>query len=173
MYKNTDNTHWLWIAALITLLALSRFIPHPPNFTPIGAMAILSGIMLKDYKLALLIPLSAMLLSDIFLGIHSSMLFVYAAIVLIIFTSKFFVNTISILNLAVSGIFAAVIFFLITNFGAWLSHDMYPHSASGLMQAYVAGIPFFRNTLLANLFFLAISFYIVSLLPAKKLTRTA
>jgi hypothetical protein len=152
-----DNIHWQWVIAVIVLLALSRFIPHPPNFTPIGAMAILSGGLFKSLRMGLTLPLAAMLLSDLIIGLHSSMFFVYAALALIAISCHFLLRRINVLSVSSAVIFATAIFFLLTNFGAWLSHDMYPHSAQGLWLAYVAGLPFLLNSLLANIGFTALA----------------
>jgi hypothetical protein len=169
MFKNFEQPSWQWLATIILFLAFSRLIPHAPNFTPLGAMALLAGACVKDLRLSLLIPLLAMLLSDAMLGFHSSMIFVYGAIALIVVGSHYWLRCLSLVSISLAAIFSALAFFLITNFGAWLSHDMYAHSASGLAQAYVAGIPFFKNTLLSNILFTAISFYASQQLPSKQL----
>lgn len=166
-----QTIHWKWIAGLVLLLAISRLIPHPPNFTPLGAMAILAGATIKDLRLAFLVPLVAMLLSDALLGFHSSMLYVYAAVVLMVIMNRYLLLSISFTILGLAALFSAILFFGITNFGAWMSHDMYPRTLNGLGQAYVAGIPFFRNTLLGNLFFTAISFYMLTLAAKNKVIR--
>ncbi len=159
MFKNFQRPHLLWLAAIIVFLALSRLIPHAPNFTPIGAMALLAGACIQDIKLAWLIPLTAMLLSDAIIGFHSSMLYVYGSVALIVFCSHYWLNRITFISLLVAAISSAIIFFAITNFGAWLSHDMYAHNLMGLTQAYMAGIPFFRNTLISNLIFTLVAFF--------------
>lgn len=151
--QRLENIQWQWICAVIVLLALSRFIPHPPNFTPIGAMAILSGGLFKSLRMGLIIPLAAMLLSDLILGLHSSILFVYGSITLITLCCHFLLRKLNLISIGTAVIFATAIFFLITNFGAWLSHGMYPHNVQGLGLAYVAGLPFLLNSLLANIVF--------------------
>ena len=169
---NKVNTiNWQWIAGLVLLLTFFRLIPHPPNFTPLGAMAILTAATIKDLRLAVLIPMGAMLISDFLLGFHSSVFFVYSAIAVIVMMNKFLLKSISVSKLALAALASAIIFFLISNFGAWLSHTMYPRTLDGIWQAYIAGIPFFRNTLLSNLFFTAISFYALTFLPTKKTVR--
>jgi hypothetical protein len=167
MFKNFERPSWQWLAVIILFLAFSRLIPHPPNFTPLGAMALLAGACIKDLRVSLLIPMIAMLLSDAIIGFHSSMLFVYAAVALIVVASHFWLARLSLLSIGLAATASAIIFFLVTNFGAWLSHDMYAHNASGLAQAYIAGIPFFKNTLLSNLLFTAVSFFASQQLPSK------
>ena len=169
MFKNFKHPSWQWLAAIIIFLAFSRLIPHPPNFTPVGAMALLAGAFSKDFKLALLIPLIAMLLSDAVIGFHSSMMFVYGAVVIIVIGSHYWLKQISLPSLSLAAVISALVFFAITNFGAWLSHDMYPHTVSGLGQAYIAGIPFFKNTLLSNVLFTAVGLYASQQLSNKQL----
>ena len=168
MLKEIQNHHWKWLLTIILVLAFSRLIPHPPNFTPVCAMALLSGTAVKDLRLALLIPLLAMLLSDALLGFHSSMLFVYGAIAIIVVTSRIWLIKHSLFSLVVASVSSALIFFIVTNFGAWLSHNMYPNTLTGLWQAYLAGIPFFKNTLISSLIFTVLSFYALTLMPRKQ-----
>lgn len=167
MLNNKIQINWYWIAGLVLLLALSRLIPHPPNFTPLGAMAILAGAVVKDIRMGMIIPIAAMLISDALIGFHSSLLFVYGAVIVMVLISRYLLSAYSVTKLAMTALLASILFYLITNFGAWLSHDMYPRTINGLWQAYVAGIPFFRNTVLGSLFFTAISFYALTFLPTK------
>ena len=122
-------------------------------------MAIVTAATIKDLRLAIIVPLVAMVISDALIGFHSSLLFVYGAIVIMVLANRFLLNRISLGKLILAAIGSAILFYSITNFGAWLSHAMYPQTIDGLWQAYLAGIPFFRNTLLSNLFFTTISFF--------------
>lgn len=149
---------WKWLLAMIVFLALSRCLPHPPNFTPVAAMSLLSGAFLRDWRLALIIPLGAMLLSDLYLGLHDSMLFVYLAMAGIVIFSRYALQRVSLLKLTSASVLSALWFFLLTNFGAWLSHEAYAGTMNGLLQAYVAGIPFFRNTLLSSVLFTLLAY---------------
>jgi hypothetical protein len=169
MFKNFQRPSWQWLVAIILFLAVSRLIPHAPNFTPLGAMALLAGACIKDLRVSLLIPLTAMLLTDAILGFHISMLFVYGAVALIVLGSHLWLTRLSLVSITVVAIISAITFFIVTNFGAWLSHDMYTHNASGLAQAYIAGIPFFKNTLVSNLLFTAIGFYATQQVASKQL----
>jgi hypothetical protein len=157
---------WRWLAMIILILAASRLLPHPPNFTPIGAMAILAGAYIKDIRLGLFIMLFAMGLSDTLLGWHSSLVYVYAAIIAVVVMNRYLLNNSSNLKLAASTVASALVFFIISNFGAWLTHDMYAHTFNGLMQAYVAGLPFLKNTVASNVVFIALS-----MLPIRYLTK--
>ena len=170
--KQSQSPTWQWVLVIILFLAFSRLIPHPPNFTPLGAMALLAGANFKDIRVALLIPIIAMLISDAMIGLHSSMLYVYGSVVLIIVSSHLFIKKCTLLTMGLGALASAVVFFLTTNFGAWLSHEMYPRTLEGLQQAYVAGIPFFRNTLMSNLLFTAVGFYALRQLPDRQTAKS-
>lgn len=146
------------LVIVIVALAAFRLLPHPPNLSPIAAMALFAGAHFADRRLAFIVPLVALMLSDLWLGFHSSMLFVYAAFAMIVtlgFLLRERKRLLPIMGLALIG---SVLFFLVTNFGAWLSHSIYPHTAQGLLAAYTAGLPFFQNTLLGDLLFTAVLF---------------
>ena len=121
-------------------------------------MALFAGAMFKNRWLAFLIPIIAMFVSDLWLGFHSTILYVYLGMVCTVLIGSM-LKKISVLNISISILAATLIFYLLTNFGAWLHHDMYPKDLNGLMQAYVAGIPFLRNSLIANFIFTYLVFY--------------
>ncbi len=172
MFKHFQQPSWQWLAVIILFLAFSRLIPHAPNFTPLGAMALLAGAYIKNLRLSIAIPLLAMLLSDAVIGFHSTLLFVYGAVALIVIGSHFWLRRLSLVSITLASLMSAIAFYTVTNFGSWLTHDMYPHTASGLAQAYIAGIPFFKNTLLSNLLFTAIGFYASQQLPGKQIINS-
>ena len=147
------NKKILFITLFITVAALMRLIPHPPNFVPITAIAIFAGVKLNNIKIAYAIPISIMLISDLFIGFYSISLFVYLAFILII-TYSSFNKKYSIKNIILS----SVMFFIITNFGVWLMGG-YPKSVEGLVLCYTMAIPFFTNSIIADLFFSAILYY--------------
>jgi len=146
MNKIKKNQKYFFAASIILLAAFSRFIPHPPNFTPIMAMSIFGGALFADKKLAFLVPLIAMLITDLFLGFHSSMAFVYLAFAIGVFLGFLLHNDMKIKKLAVISITGSVIFYILTNFGFWLMGGLYPLSIDGLAQAYFFGLPFFSHT---------------------------
>ena len=150
------------ITVIIFSLALFRLLPHWPNVSPVAAMALFGGAYFVDKRLALVVPFAALLLSDLIIGLHSSMLFVYAGFALTVFIGMQLQKRINVSNVLFAVVASSVAFFLITNFGAWMVHGaanaMYPATFEGLMQAYVAGIPFFQNSLLGNLAYSAIIF---------------
>ena len=151
-------TRLIALLSAIAAAAALRLVPHPPNFTPIGAMALFSGVYFRRHPLALVAPFAAMLLSDAVIGFHSGMPFVYASFALIVVLGWFVVSRISIVPIAAATIASSVLFFVITNLGTWLLSGIYPYSLAGLGACYVAAIPFFQNTLAGDLFYAALLF---------------
>ncbi len=156
--KSTTNTGYLVLAAgLVLIAALARLLPHPPNFAPIGAIALFGGARLGRWW-GLTITLGAMLLSDTFIGFHSGMWYVYAAFTLTHFIGRSFASAVTAPNIIGGSLLASTVFFLITNFGVWaeglwLPTHMYPLTADGLVTSYVMGIPFFGATLVSDLLY--------------------
>jgi len=146
------------VSAIIFALALFRLLPHWPNVSPVAAMALFGGAYFADKRLALIVPFAALLLSDLLLGLHDTMIFVYAGFALTVAIGVLLKNRVTITNTAFAVIAASVIFYLLTNFGAWMTSALYAKSAEGLLQAYIAGIPFFQNSLLGNLAYSAVIF---------------
>lgn len=138
------------VAALIVLAALSRLLPHPPNFTPVEAMGLFAGAWLADRRLAYLVPLLAMALADLVLGLHSGMPVIYALIAFNVWLGQRMGPDPSALKVGGNGLLAATVFFVVSNFAVWATgggHD-YSRDLSGLVACYVAAIPFFGYTLL-------------------------
>ena len=153
------------IAFLVLTAALVRLIPHEPNFTPIGAIALFGGTYILNKRLAFAVPLAAMLLSDLALqlvygnGFHSSMIFIYAAFALVAGIGLILRKRIRRQTIMVASLVGSLVFFFVTNFGAWLSaHSTYPMTVAGLIESYVAGIPFFRGTVMGDLFYNLVMF---------------
>lgn len=146
------------ILAAIFAAALFRLVPHPPNFTPIAAMALFGGACLGRRALAFAAPIGALALSDAILGFHSAMLFVYGSIALTVLLGWAVARKFTPLRVAGAAVASSVLFFTVTNFGVWLSSGMYPQTLSGLAACYVAAVPFFQNTLAGDLFFATILF---------------
>ena len=146
----TSRDRLLAIAGLIALIAASRLLPHPPNFTPVLAAALFCGGLLPPGR-ALLVPLGAMFASDLVLGLHPGMASVYLAMALCVLLGRVLPPQRS-LSLALGGALAAsALFFAVTNFAVWLSGNLYPPTPAGLLACYVAALPFFHHTLLSTL----------------------
>ena len=145
--------------SLIVILAFARLIPHPPNFTPIIAVAIISGYFFKNINLSILTLLVAMLISDLFIGFYENMIFVYASLLLITFVFHKISNKMIFKNLFIYGFAGSLIFFIVSNFGVWalgspgLNNVVYAKNLNGLIECYILAIPFFGNTFLSTVIF--------------------
>jgi hypothetical protein len=155
----TGNTPRLIVllSAIVTAAAL-RLVPHPPNFTPIGAMALFSGAYLGRRGMAFVAPLAAMLLSDAVIGFYWGMQYTYVAVALIVLIGWAVQSRVTLLRVGTAAIASSSLFFVVSNFGTWLSSGMYPHTLAGLAACYVAAIPFFQNTVAGDLFYAGILF---------------
>ena len=152
------NMNRLIIAAIIILAAFTRIMPHPPNFTPIIAMGLFGGAYLKDKRWALLLPVVAMLLADVFLGLHGTKIWVYGCLIINTILGFLLKSGVTLQNGAIATIGGSLLFFLVTNFGVWASGSFYPKNMEGLISCYAAGIPFFGNTLGGSIFYSSLMF---------------
>ena len=159
----------LLVAGIIVLAALSRLIPHPPNFSPVEAIALFGGAYFAQKHAAIWVPLVAMFLSDLALGLvnggiyaeyflSAGFLLVYLCIALSAVLGFALRGRASALRVGAWSLLGSALFFLVTNFGTWLGSTLYPQSAEGLLAAYVAGLPFFQNTVLGTLCYSALLF---------------
>jgi hypothetical protein len=153
-----NNARLAAILSAILVAAALRLVPHPPNFTPIGAMALFGGAYFGRRSLAFAAPLGALLLSDAILGFHAGMPFVYGSVALVVLLGWAVAKRMTALTIAGAAVASSVLFFAVTNFGTWLTSGMYPQTLSGLAACYVAAIPFFQNTLAGDLLFSALLF---------------
>lgn len=146
------------LTLLVFLLVATRFLPFPPNFSPLAAMALFGGAYFMDKRIAFALPLLALLASDMLLGFHSTMIFVYLGFAAIVgIGMKLFkrVNPARVIGGALGG---SILFFMVTNLGVWLLSGMYPLSFEGLIAAYTAAIPFFHYTVASTLLFSVVFF---------------
>lgn len=146
------------ILILIVAAAALRFLPQPPNFTPVAALALFSGVFFRDKFMAILTPLAVLMISDLFLGWHDTMLFVYGSFLLMVLIGRSMQSHNSVGIVAGGGIAGAMLFFVVTNFGVWLSGTMYPKTWEGLMAAYIAAIPFLHYMIISTLLYSAVFF---------------
>jgi len=148
----------LIIPAIIVCAAFTRLIPHPPNFTPIIAMGLFGGAYLKDRRLVFLIPLIAMIIADVFLGFHGTMIWVYGSLITISMLGILLKNRATLKNCAIAALGGSLLFFLITNFGVWFVSGFYERSIAGLITCYIMALPFFHNTLAGSVVYSTILF---------------
>ena len=147
------------VLTMIFAGAVMRLSPHWPNFTPIAAIALFGGTFLKRKDLAFLVPVVAMLLSDLIIGFHSTMFAVYASFIAIVSLGLFLQSRLTVVNTISASLASSILFYLITNFASWTSGIMpYPMNVAGLMQSYIAGLPFFFNGIIGDLFYNSVLF---------------
>lgn len=168
----TNNKLQFWFSTLvIILIAATRLLPHTDNFVPVFAMILFASVHLQNKWQAVLVSISALWLSDLYINnwgrfsdYHNEFVllsspFNYAAYILITLISiQLFKSTISVKKVFGSSLLIGFIFFLISNFGVWISGNLYPLTFEGLISCYAAAIPFFRSTLASNLLFSYILF---------------
>lgn len=143
----------LALMLMIVAAAASRLVPHLPNMTPIAAIALFAGASFADKRLAFLVPLMALLLSDMVLGFYSGLVFVYGSFALSVIIGLWLQKRRAAPVILGSILASSCLFFVITNFGVWVMDNMYPHSLAGLVTCYVAAIPFFRNEVVGDLLY--------------------
>lgn len=143
------------IAIFIAAFAIIRLLPHPANFTPLGAIAIFAGAKLGKNILAFLLPLGALLLTDLLLpsAFYDGFLWVYAGIALIVLVGRWIKSNTNPVSIIIAAFGSALVFFLVSNFGVWLTSTMYPRTSEGLILCFEAAIPFFRNDIMGTLLF--------------------
>jgi len=154
------------LVGIVAAAALARLVPHPPNVTPIAAMALFGGACFRSRKLAYLLPLAAMLLSDLVLACTrystSSMLaiqpVVYACMLATTALGRLIKDRRSPWQVGAATLAGSLLFFVVTNFAVWAAGHPAPFTESSLAACYVAAIPFFRNSLLGDVAFSAILF---------------
>jgi len=146
------------VLGLIALTAVMRVAPHPFNFTPAGALALYAGAHLRDRRLSYSVPLVAMLLGDLVIGFHVVMPVVYACFAAMVWIGQRIRTRRTFRNVAVGALAASILFFLVTNFAWWALGGAYPMNFSGLLACFIAGIPYFRNTLLSDLLYTGVLF---------------
>ena len=154
-----NNTRLLALLTAIFAAAALRLVPHPPNFSPIAAMALFSGAYVARKPLAFVAPFGALIISDIALGgFYPGMNFVYLSFALTVLIGWAVARRKTPLTIVAAAVSSSVLFFILTNFGMWLFSGIYPLTQAGLVACYVAAVPFFQNTLAGDLFYTALMF---------------
>ncbi len=151
---------FLIVSAVVALVVVARFIPHPWNLTPLVAVALFGGAHFLRARSAFIVLLSALLLSDVILYLNTyqafqqffmyHLVFNYAAIVLVVALGIWLKSRLTWYNTIGAALAGSLVFFVITNFGSWVWMPEYEKTLSGLMNAYLMGIPFYRNQFVAD-----------------------
>ncbi|HXI00769.1 MAG TPA: DUF6580 family putative transport protein [Sphingobacteriaceae bacterium] len=162
MIKQLTSSRFLVLTLVIIAVACTRalpyLIPHLWNFSAVYALGIFAGSQFNDRRLAIIMPLAAMALSDLFIG-NGFSLIVYAGFIVIVMCGMAIQKRINVTNVALASIAGAFLFYLITNFALFYPPTQYPHNADGIILSYVRGLPFLRNALISDLVFAPILFY--------------
>lgn len=198
--KNSKITQFIILTTIVVLAALSRLLPHPPNFTPVGAMALFGAAYFAKRWMGLLMPLVALWISDLvlnnvvygqyyegFVWLTPGFEWLYGSFALIavlgfftlrgnenplsVWAKKIGLGNVQIPSLLVASLSASTIFFLVSNFGVWMSGLMYPKTIAGLGTCYAAAVPYFFNTLTGDLLFVGVLFGAYALMYKPSLTQ--
>lgn len=158
MSKNSNIILFL----IIVLATFSRLFISIPNFSTIGSLALFCGAIAGRQKFSVLIPFAALLIGDLMMAgtgrlysdyfFQGYFLYVYVAFFITWLIGRFFKENLGFRNLILASIISSVSFFLITNFGSWLQLGFYSKDFSGLIQAYIAGLSFYKNDIFSNFF---------------------
>jgi len=152
-----NKPRFTMLVTLILAAAASRLIPHPPNFTPIAAIALFGGAQFSSKRAAFVVPLAGLFLSDLVFGFYGITPVVYGSFALTVCLG-FWVRHRSMQRIAFAALASAILFFVLTNFGVWAIDNLYPKTMAGLADCYVAAIPVHRYMLLGNLLYSALLF---------------
>ena len=160
------NKRTILLVGMVMAAALARLVPHPPNVTPIAAMALFGGACFRDRRLAYLLPLAAMLASDVVLGLTRYRMVnlltiqpvVYACLLASAWLGQLIKDRRSPWQVGAATLAGAILFYVVTNFAVWAAGELYPQTGAGLVLCYVQALPYFRNSLLGDIAFSTILF---------------
>lgn len=171
--NESPSSSRVWSYGLAVLAGVLRLVPHPPNFTPVGALGLYGGGRLPTWR-AYVLPLGVMAASDVVLGLLRVYdgypmfgwytLFVYPSLLLNVVLGRLLCRTLSAWRIGGTTLLGSVQFFLVTNFGDWATSSLYatgttyPPTPEGLLTCYIMGLPFFGYTLAGDLTFAAALF---------------
>lgn len=144
------------ILGFIILGIFSRFLPHPPNFTALNSIALFGACFLGGLNFSLLAVFSVMLFSDLVFGIHPTMLFVYFSYAIIAFMGHVCLKKQSLYSSPLYLVISSLIFFVVSNFGSWLTDPFYSKTLAGLSFCYLSALPFLANQIAGDLCYGAI-----------------
>ncbi|HWF12710.1 MAG TPA: DUF6580 family putative transport protein [Candidatus Acidoferrales bacterium] len=164
MPSKEENENWIHprvalVTGIVVAAAVLRIVPHPLNFAPIGALALFSGAYFSSKRAGVAVPLLSLLAGDFFVGFHRLVPYVYASFVLSVVIGFWLRRKKSVSRVGAATLAGAIQFFLVTNFAVWVtSTGSYPKNLGGLITCYIAGVPFFWNTLAGDAFYIALLF---------------
>lgn len=135
----------------VLLGTVSRLVPHLPNCTAMNAIALFGVYSLGGWRPALGVVFGTLLLSDLMLGLHATLLYVYLSFGLLVLIGQWVRHARTVFRLSMLSLASSLLFFLVTNFGSWMTSSLYPSSLQGLALCYAAGLPFLLNQVLGDL----------------------
>jgi len=153
---NSRNLFILILISASVALRVADVLPY--NFSPIAAIALFGGAMFTNRALGFVLPLLVLFVSDVFIGFHDTMIAVYGSFMLVTLIGQLVRKNPSMLNAVAGSLAGSVIFFLITNAAAWFGNAYYTQDVAGLLNSYALGVPFFRGTVMGDLFFTLVFF---------------
>jgi hypothetical protein len=162
--NENENGKWIYpraalIMGIVLAAAVLRIVPHPSNFTPIGALALFGGAYFSSKRTAVAVPLLSLIAGDIFTGFHRLIPYVYASFLVSVAIGFWLRRKKSASRIGAATVAGAIQFFFVTNFALWASSiGNYPNNLGGLVQCYIAGVPLFWNTLAGDAFYVALLF---------------
>ena len=159
---------------------ISRLIPHYPNFTPIESIALFGGTYLAYKHLSYILPLVALYITDIilnntilrsyfpdqegFIWFSDYMIYSAVAIIGIALIGKYIRKKIKPTTVLLGAGASSILFFIVSNFGVWISSPLYSKTLLGLVECYTMAIPFFTNSLLSTLVFSSVLYGIYEII---------
>lgn len=153
-----ETPRFITLAVFVMAAALSRVVPHSWNMTPVAAIALFAGAQFSDRWAAFLVPLIGMLISDAVLGFYPTLPVTYLSLALIVLIGRTLRERKSFARVGGAVVASSLLFFVITNFACWLTMPEYTKDVSGFVLCYQRALPFFRGTLMGDMFFSAILF---------------
>lgn len=141
-------SRFVFLTSLVVAAVVTRIIPHPPNVTAVGALAVFAGAMFRDRRVAFALPLVAMFFSDLVLGLHLLMPIVYGSFALSVSITRWLASSRKIVGFSASVLLGGVQFFVVTNAACWVVY--YPITWEGFVSCYANALPYLRNSLLGD-----------------------
>lgn len=165
-----------FLISLVAIAAATRLLPHPPNFSPIGAMALFGAATVRSRFAAFLIPFAAMLLSDMVIGFHVLMPVVYACFAFYVVLGFWLQSRRTVLPIAGAALLGATVFYIVSNYANWYVFSQppydalpgsFPHTFTGLIASYVSAIPYFGYWILGDAVYCTLLFGGLALAESK------
>ena len=173
MNKIINKKNMIVFGAAILIAALSRLTNHHWNFTAVGAAAFAFALLFPGDKKMFFIPLVSLFISDLFLGFHDTMLFVYCGYMLALVPFMLVAKNSTQLQKVLTVLSGSLIFFVVSNFGVWAVGQLYPQTLTGLIETYVMGLPFYRNQFLSDIMLTPALFYAFKMMSYQLAAKSA